>query len=91
VPQETINEALAQWPGSGAESRYVRELYHALKMLEPGVTLDPNNGGNALAKRLSDVTRMVYGNGAAVNAAWRPMCAVVVDEKDLPRMQLPGD
>jgi hypothetical protein len=81
VPPAVKGEALARWPDAG--SQYVRELYYALKMLEPKVTLNPEEGGDALAAKLRDVTAAVYGAGSA-KAVWRPMGAVVVDERDLP-------
>jgi hypothetical protein len=89
VPQEIMDEAAARWPDAG--SRYVRELYCALKMLEPGVTLNPDDGGDTLAAKLRAVTNTVYGAGATANATWRPMCAVIIDEKDLPGMRLSGE
>ncbi len=82
VPREIFNEAVAQW-GAGAGSLYVRELYYALKMLDSSVTLNPE-----LAAKLRDVTTTVYGGAGAAKAAWRPVGAVIVNEKDLPWMRL---
>jgi hypothetical protein len=80
-----------------------REMYYALKMLEPDIMFtedddddddDVVDGGSVVdgmrksrSDNIGEIAARIHRARERAKAKWRPMGAVIVDEKDLPRMQ----
>jgi len=72
----------------------LRDLYYALKLLEPGFTFPEEEeivDGMGKRRGAGELAARIHGAHAKAKARWRPMGAVVIDEKDLPNMKLSGD
>jgi len=105
---EEVNDILSKNPGIDESEiqkyrqelvaeyeKYYREVYYALKLLEPGITFRDNSGRakQQTAAALIDANGMenIAAKIHSAKARWRPMGAVIVNEKDLPKIQLSDD
>jgi len=85
--QENYRQELIKW---------FREPYYALKQLDPQFAF-PDNGGEMAKQRMAADLMYAESMGKIVEgihnarARWRPIGAVIADEKDLPNIQQSDD
>ncbi|MDR2694665.1 MAG: S41 family peptidase [Chitinispirillales bacterium] len=110
IIQAEVEEIQAEYPNIPASYirqqliRELREMYYALKMLQPEFSLTEDDGDDvgedggvvdAMGKRRSagigEMAARIHGARERAKARWRPMGAVIGDRKGLPNVKLSGD
>jgi hypothetical protein len=90
IIQEEVEKILAEYPNASASyvrqllTGELREMYYALKMLQPELTFTDEGGmGKRRDANIGEISTMIHRAREKARAKWRPMGAVIADEKGL--------